>query len=77
MRRFPACFKAPYTRRCSDDTYFTDSVDLLLPGVGEILGGSLTVNDPDELEAAIRRQGLDPEGYRWGEGDEGHHGIYL
>ncbi|ORZ34409.1 hypothetical protein BCR44DRAFT_41647 [Catenaria anguillulae PL171] len=41
--------------------------DMLVPGVGELVGGSLREHDPEKLAAAMRARGMDPEGedYRW------------
>jgi asparaginyl-tRNA synthetase len=40
-------------------------MDVLLPGVGEIIGGSQREERLDVLETRMKEQHLDPEAYRW------------
>eukprot|EP01099_Mayorella_cantabrigiensis_P002063 TRINITY_DN1901_c0_g1_i3.p1 TRINITY_DN1901_c0_g1~~TRINITY_DN1901_c0_g1_i3.p1 ORF type:complete len:404 (+),score=95.52 TRINITY_DN1901_c0_g1_i3:814-2025(+) len=65
LHRFPIELKAFYMSKCKDDLRLSESVDVLVPGVGEVVGGSMRIHDYDELMAAYKREGLDPAPYYW------------
>ncbi|XP_070503845.1 asparagine--tRNA ligase, cytoplasmic [Chironomus tepperi] len=63
--RFPAGIKAFYMARCPENEELTESVDVLLPGVGEIIGGSMREADNEKLLAAYKKEGIDAKPYYW------------
>lgn len=61
---YPKEIKAFYMR-VNDDNKTVAAMDLLVPGVGEIIGGSQREERLDILEQRILDNGMDPEEYWW------------
>lgn len=51
--------------RLNDDNKTVAAMDLLVPGVGEIIGGSQREERIEVLEESIAKFGLDKEDYWW------------
>lgn len=57
--------KSFYMRKDEEDGDITESADLLFPGVGEILGGSMRKDMHEDLVEGFRREGIDIDPYYW------------
>ncbi|MEZ4462786.1 MAG: asparagine--tRNA ligase [bacterium] len=61
---YPKDIKAFYMRQ-NDDGRTVAAMDILAPGIGEIIGGSQREERLDVLDARIVEMGLNPEDYWW------------
>ncbi len=61
---YPQEIKAFYMRQ-NDDGKTVAAMDMLVPGVGELIGGSQREERMDKLLEAYERFGLNPEDYWW------------
>lgn len=55
----------PFYMRLNDDGRTVTAMDVLVPGIGEIIGGSQREERLDVLLANFARHGLDPQAYAW------------
>ncbi|MCC7084288.1 MAG: asparagine--tRNA ligase [Pirellulales bacterium] len=61
---YPRSIK-PFYMRVNDDGRTVRAMDILVPGVGEIIGGSQREERLDILQNRMQEQGLNPEPYWW------------
>ena len=64
LMNYPKEIKAFYMR-LNDDGKTVAAMDVLAPGIGEIIGGSQREERLDVLDARMREVGLNPEHYGW------------
>jgi len=65
LTNFPKTMKAFYMETDPNDTELTLSVDLLLPNVGEVVGGSMRLWRYDELMEGFKKEEMEIEKYQW------------
>jgi asparaginyl-tRNA synthetase len=61
---YPRTLK-PFYMKVNDDGKTVRAMDVLLPGVGEMIGGSQREERFDVLENRMKEQGLNPSDYAW------------
>jgi asparaginyl-tRNA synthetase len=61
---YPRAIK-PFYMRLNDDGRTVRAMDVLVPKVGEIIGGSQREERLEVLDGRMREQGLDPQSYWW------------
>ena len=64
LKNYPKEIKAFYMRQ-NDDGKTVSAVDMLVPGIGELCGGSQREERLDKLRARIKELGLKDEDYSW------------
>ncbi len=61
---YPASIK-PFYMKLNNDGKTVRAMDLLIPGVGEIIGGSQREERLDVLTGRMKESGIEPEDYQW------------
>jgi len=61
---YPATIK-PFYMRVNDDSRTVAAMDILVPGIGEIIGGSQREERLDVLTARMAAAGINTEDYAW------------
>lgn len=64
VKNYPKDIKAFYMR-LNDDGKTVAAMDVLAPGIGEIIGGSQREERLDVLDSRMQEMGLNPEDYWW------------
>jgi asparaginyl-tRNA synthetase len=64
LHDYPRTLK-PFYMRVNDDGKTVRAMDVLVPGVGEIIGGSQREERLEVLEERMKEQGLNVEHYQW------------
>ena len=55
----------PFYMRLNDDQRTVTAMDVLVPGIGEVIGGAQREERPDQLQHNLEFHGLKPEDYWW------------
>lgn len=64
LKNYPRDIKAFYMRQ-NDDGKTVAAMDILAPGIGEIVGGSAREERLDKFDQRLAELGMDPEDYGW------------
>lgn len=64
IKNYPENIKSFYMK-LNDDQTTVAAMDVLAPGIGEIIGGSAREDRLDILDARMKKVGINPETYEW------------
>jgi asparaginyl-tRNA synthetase len=68
VTHYPQDLKSFYMKAdvdCPPDRITCQAVDLLVPGIGELCGGSMREDDPDKLLAVMEKKGMSVKSMQW------------
>ena len=65
ITHFPKQLKSFYMRVDRDNDELMEATDLLVPAVGELMGGSMREEELDRLEQVMEEKGVNKEGLEW------------
>lgn len=68
VTHYPRDLKSFYMKAdidCPPDRVTCQAVDLLVPGIGELCGGSMREEDPLKLEDVMKKKGVPIDGLKW------------
>lgn len=65
ITHLPTGIRAYFNKKDPQDSNFTESAELILPGVGFVADVSISTDDLDELTASFARKGIDTQPYQW------------
>lgn len=68
VTHYPQDLKSFYMKAdsgCAPDRVTCQAVDLLVPGIGELCGGSMREDDPDKLMAVMEKKGMEKDQLEW------------
>lgn len=64
VTHYPEALKSFYMK-VGEDPKTVNAMDVLVPGVGELIGGSQREDDYDTLLSRMKHKGLNPDDYTW------------
>lgn len=63
LTHYPKTIKSFYMKENKDDSRVVDCMDVLVPGIGELIGGSMREDDYEKLSSIVKEKGI--QGLDW------------
>jgi asparaginyl-tRNA synthetase len=63
LTHFPGPIKAFYMKKDAQDSTLTESIDCLLPNVGEVVGAGMRMDNLEDLLGVMRENGWNADAY--------------